>query len=191
MKGDFPMNNLKKISAVVLVIVMLLAVGGCGKKPDYSYKTESTSYVEGVYIYSLRTAYSQAQTFAQDVEGYDESTEAWLDLEITDDDGDKAVAREWIKNEADTMCLNYIAVDNLVEELGIDMSGATADQAKKSAEEYWTVGPYASYGYYMPYRTNMSLTVFLLKALSIAQHFTTQSILQFLTSFTVRAVLRK
>ena len=48
------------------------------------------------------------------------------------------------------------------------MSGATADSAKKTAEEYWTVGPYASYGYYMPYKDQYEpYGVFFLKALNI------------------------
>lgn len=149
------MKPYAKIGSLLLALIIAVAAVGCtpiSLKAEWAYKTDKVELPIGVYSYSLKTAYSQAKNYASKLASYDEASESWLDLEITDDDGDKAVAREWIKNEADTMCLNYIAVDNLVEELGIDMSGATADSAKKTAEEYWTVGPYASYGYYMPYK---------------------------------------
>lgn len=149
------MKPYAKIGSLLLALIIAVAAVGCtpiSLNAEWAYKTDKVELPIGVYSYSLKTAYSQAKNYASKLASYDEASDSWLNLEITDDDGDKAVAREWIKNEADTMCLNYIAVDNLVEELGIDMSGATADQAKKSAEEYWTVGPYASYGYYMPYK---------------------------------------
>lgn len=149
------MKPYAKIGSLLLALIIAVAAVGCtpiSLKAEWAYRTDKVELPIGVYSYSLKTAYSQAKNYASKLASYDEASESWLDLEITDDDGDKAVAREWIKNEADTMCLNYIAVDNLVEEFGIDMSGATADSAKKTAEEYWTVGPYASYGYYMPYK---------------------------------------
>ena len=149
------MKPYAKIGSLLLALIIAVAAVGCtpiSLNAEWAYKTDKVELPIGVYSYSLKTAYSQAKNYASKLASYDEASDSWLDLEITDDDGDKAVAREWIKNEADKMCLNYIAVDNLVEELGIDMSGATADSAKKSAEEYWTVGPYASYGYYMPYK---------------------------------------
>lgn len=149
------MKPYAKIGSLLLALIIAVAAVGCtpiSLNAEWAYKTDKVELPIGVYSYSLKTAYSQAQNYASKLASYDEASDSWLDLEITDDDGDKAIARDWIKNEADKMCLNYIAVDNLVEELGIDMSGATADSAKKSAEEYWTVGPYASYGYYMPYK---------------------------------------
>lgn len=152
------MKPFMKIGSFLLAVMIAITAVGCtpiSLNPEWAYKTDKQELAIGVYIYSLRTAYSQAQTFAQDVEGYDESTEAWLDLEITDDDGDKAVAREWIKAEADKMCLTYLALDAKVEELGIDMSGATADSANATAQEYWNMGPYAAYGYYMPMKDEL------------------------------------
>lgn len=149
------MKPYAKIGSLLLALVIAVAAVGCtpiSLKAEWAYKTDKVELPIGVYSYSLKTAYAQAQSYASKLASYDEASKDWLDMEITDDDGETAIASEWIKNEAETMCLTYIAIDNLVEELGIDMSGATADTAKKSAEEYWTVGPYASYGYYMPYK---------------------------------------
>lgn len=149
------MKPYAKIGSLLLALVIAVAAVGCtpiSLKAEWAYKTDKVELPIGVYSYSLKAAYSQAQSYASSLASYDEASKDWLDMEITDDDGETAVAREWIKNEAEKMCLTYIAVDNLVEELGIDMSGATADTAKETAEEYWTVGPYAAYGYYMPYQ---------------------------------------
>lgn len=149
------MKPYAKIGSLILALVIAVAAVGCtpiSLKAEWAYKTDKIELPIGVYSYSLKTAYSQAQSYAKDLASYDEASEDWLDMEITDEDGEKAVARDWIKNEADKMCRSYIALDTLVDELGIDMGGATADTAKKSAEEYWNVGPYASYGYYTPYK---------------------------------------
>lgn len=152
------MKPFMKIGSFLLAVMIAVTAVGCAPvslNPEWAYKTDKQELAIGVYIYSLRTAYSQAQSFAQELENYDESTDAWLDLEITDDDGDKAIAREWIKEEADKMCLTYLALDAKVEELGIDMGGATADSASATAQEYWNMGPYAAYGYYMPMKDEL------------------------------------
>ena len=147
------MKPFMKIGAFLMAV--MIAVTAVGRTPislnkEWAYKTDKQELSIGVYIYSLRTAYSQAQNYASELEDYDETTEAWLDLEITDDDGEKAIAREWIKSEAEKICLTYLALDEQVEALGIDLSGATMDSADETAQEYWDMGPYASYGYYMP-----------------------------------------
>ena len=119
---------------IVACTVIAVAAVGCtpiSLNAEWAYKTDKVELPIGVYSYSLKTAYSQAQNYASKLASYDEASDSWLDLEITDDEGDKAVAREWIKNEADKMCLNYIAVDNLVEELGIDMTALPQIRLKK------------------------------------------------------------
>ena len=145
-----------KIGSFLLAVVMLLStlvVAGCNAislNKEWSYKTADEELAIGVYIYSLDVAYAQAKTYAEKLEDYDSSKSDWLDKEITDDDGDKMVAREWIKAEAKTMCLSYLVIDAQIKELGIDVSGATLDSAKNQAETYWNVGQYADMGYVMP-----------------------------------------
>ncbi len=145
-----------KIGSFLLAVMMILStifVAGCtpiSLNKEWSYKTADQELAIGVYIYSLDVAYAQAKTYAEKLDDYDSSKSDWLDMEITDDDGDKMVAREWIKAEAKTMCLSYLVLDAQVKEMGIDVEGATLDSAKAQAETYWNVGQYADMGYVMP-----------------------------------------
>ena len=145
-----------KIGSFLLAVVMIIStllVAGCtpiSLNKEWSYKTADEELAIGVYIYSLDVAYNQAMTYAQKLEDYDASKSDWLDKEITDDDGDKMIAKDWIKAEAKTMCLSYLVVDAQLKEMGIDVGEATLDSAKAQAETYWNVGQYADMGYVMP-----------------------------------------
>ena len=105
------MKPYAKIGSLLLALIIAVAAVGCtpiSLNAEWAYRTDKVELPIGVYSYSLKTAYSQAQNYASKLASYDEASDSWLDLEITDDDGDKAIARDWIKNEAETMCLNYI-----------------------------------------------------------------------------------
>ena len=118
------MKPYAKIGSLLLALIIAVAAVGCtpiSLNAEWAYKTDKVELPIGVYSYSLKTAYSQAKNYASKLASYDEASDSWLDLEITDDEGDKAVAR----------------------------------------------------------------------ALSTAQHFTTQSIPQSLTRFTARAAQKK
>ncbi len=148
--------NMKIGSFLLAVIMILTAVfaSGCvpiSLKPQWSYKTADKELPIGVYIYSLDVAYSQAKTFAsKQVKGYSDSDPSWLDKEITDDDDNKEIARKWIKDTAETMCLSYLAVEQQLKEENAQISTDDMAAADKQAETYWNVGQYADYGYVMP-----------------------------------------
>lgn len=150
-----------KIGAFLLAVVMAfsaLAVAGCtpiSLKKEWSYKTSDNELAIGVYIYSLDVAYNRAKNFASELKDYDEYSDAWLDKEITDDDGNKAVAREWIKSEAEKMCLSYLAVEEQLKKCGAELSKAELASADEAAKTYWNVGPYASQGYVMPMKDDL------------------------------------
>lgn len=146
-----------KAASFLLALAMLvsvIAIAGCtpiSLSKEWSYKTSDNELAIGVYIYSLNAAYSQAQSYAEELDDYDSTSSAWLDEKITDDDGNEQVAREWIKDQADKMCRSYLVIDEQLEKEGIDVGQSTLDTAEETAETYWNVGPYASYGYVMPY----------------------------------------
>lgn len=145
-----------KIGSFLLAVMMIfstLLVAGCtpiSLNKEWSYKTADQELAIGVYIYSLDVAYQQAQTYASELEDYDATKSDWLDMEITDDDGDKMVAKEWIKAEAKTMCLSYLVLDAQLKAQGVEVGEATLDSAEAQAETYWNVGQYADMGYVMP-----------------------------------------
>lgn len=155
------MKPFTKIASFLLAVAMLctaLLAAGCtpiSLKPEWSYKTSDEELAIGVYIYSLKTAYQQAETYAKKLDDYDSSKDSWLDMEITDDDGNKAVAREWIKSEAKKMCLSYLVLDEQIKKEGVEISDGTIATADEAAQTNWNVGPYASYGYVMPMKDEL------------------------------------
>ncbi len=123
---------------------------------EWAYKTGDNELAIGVYIYSLNLAYSQAQSFASEqLDDYSKANSDWLDKEIEDDDGNKQVAKDWIKEQADIMCKNYMVVDEQLAKAGIELSTEDTAAAEEQAENYWNVGQYASYGYVMPMKDDL------------------------------------
>ena len=142
-----------KIGSLLLAVVMALSAvfaTGCSMGKEWSYKTSDKELAIGVYIYCLDLAYQQAQTKAKELDDYDGTNDKWLDLEITDDDGNTAVAREWIKDDAQKKCLNFLAVEKGMKDEGASVDEATQQAADEQAKTYWNVGQYANYGYIMP-----------------------------------------
>ena len=88
-----------KIASLLLAVLMLFSVcaAGCSFQKEWSYKTDAQELAIGVYLTAMQEAYSEAQGYAQSVDGYDASSDKWLDLEITDSEGNKKVAKDWIK----------------------------------------------------------------------------------------------
>ncbi|MBQ5763643.1 MAG: hypothetical protein IIV96_03280 [Ruminococcus sp.] len=142
-----------KIGSLLLAVVMALSAvlaTGCSMGKEWSYKTSDKELAIGVYIYCLDLSYQQAQTKAKELDDYDGTNDKWLDLEITDDDGNTAVARQWIKDDAQKKCLNFLAVEKGMKDEGASVDEATQQAADEQAKTYWNVGQYANYGYIMP-----------------------------------------
>lgn len=146
------MKPFKKVAAFLLAAVMIALSAGCTPisfSKDWSYRYEDNELAIGVYIYSLYQAYNQAQTYAQENEDYS-SDKSFMDLAITDDDGNTEVAKTWILNEADKITKRILAVDSELKKNNITVDTATMDEAKSTAENIWEMGAYAAYGYFSP-----------------------------------------
>ena len=155
------MKNFTKFLAVALCFVIALSTAACSLTPQWSYAHEDNELNIGVYIYAMFNAYNQAQTYAQQTEGYDaekgtyDGEESFLNVEITDDDGNKAVAEQWILDETDRTMRTLLAIDAEFERLGATFDQAALDNHKATAKEYWDYGPYYRiYGeqYLSPYK---------------------------------------
>lgn len=150
------MKPFYKIIAAFLAVIIVASAAGCvpvsfTKEWGYKYsdKTLNKEYAIGMYIYSLYQAYNEAKTYAEKAKGYKEN-EPFTDLTITDDDGKKAVAKDWIKDKAEENMLSVIAVDYLCKKDGATWDEADMKTSRKTAKDAWDMGPYANYGYYQP-----------------------------------------
>ncbi len=150
------MKPFHKIIAAFMAVILAASVAGCvpvsiSKEWGYKYsdKTLSKEYSIGMYIYSLYQAYSEAKTYAEKAKGYKEN-EPFTDLKITDGDGKKAVAKDWIKEKAEENMLKVIATDYLAAKNGATWDEASIKASEKTAKDSWDMGPYANYGYYQP-----------------------------------------
>ncbi len=141
------MNNFKKIFAILITAIMLIAAAGCSSKPDYSYKTDNVSYAEGVYLYSLFSAYNEAYSILQENLGNDfDSTASILDITSTfDETGEKILCETWINEQADLITRNLAALDEKVIEYGITLDKTQVESARELAKEDWYLGPYYEY----------------------------------------------
>lgn len=144
------MKNFTKLLAVILCAVIAFSTAACSMTPQSSYTVTNTGeeLPIGVYIYSMYKAYSQAESYAQQTKAYDATTglyngeESFLNVEITDDDGKKAVAQQWILTQAENEVKNMVAVNQEFKRLG-----ATIDEASytTSVKASWESGLAAMY----------------------------------------------
>lgn len=136
-----------KLASLFMAVLMLFSViaSGCSLSKEWSYKTDKEELGIGVYITAIYFAYQEAQAYASELEDYDASSNKWLDLEITDADGNTEVASKWIKKTAERRCLMILALEPELKRLGATMDEATGtiystdDEAaiKDAVETYW------------------------------------------------------
>ncbi|MBQ4569071.1 MAG: hypothetical protein IJA62_03260 [Ruminococcus sp.] len=152
------MKNLKRITGILLAVVMILSLCACSQVPktataQWSYKNDAREYAMGIYVYSLMTAYNQAYTILSEEQGEDFDKEASiLSQESSFDEAGKSyVCRDWVLKEADYITRNLMAIDNMVEEFQVEIDPATEAAAYDQARKDWDLGPYyeeyRSYGY--------------------------------------------
>ena len=127
---------------------MIMSISGCSTKPEWSYKVDDNEVQIGIYIYALYTAYNQAASYASSAEGYD-AEKSFLNLTITDDDGETAVAKDWIVDTAKELTKNILTIEEEVKARGLTLTAEDEAAAKESADNDWNLGPY--YDMYLAY----------------------------------------
>ncbi|MBK6088186.1 hypothetical protein [Ruminococcus difficilis] len=138
------MKNFTKILCVVLALVMALSVASCSLSKQYAYQKDGIELPIGVYVYYMYSAYNEAQTLAQKSDLYDAATgkydgkKSFLKIEITDEDGNTAIAEDWITDKTKEKLQNAVAIETKYNELGCTVDQAELDQAKTYIQQaYW------------------------------------------------------
>lgn len=141
------MNNFKKVLAVLLAVLAITATAGCSRKPGYAYETDNTTYAEGIYIYSMFSAYNEAYSILQSNLGEKfDPTASILNLTSTfDESGEEMLCNDWILKEADLMTRQLIVLDEEIAKYNITLDKNQLDSARKVAKEEWFLGPYYEY----------------------------------------------
>ena len=142
------MKAIKKITAALLAVLMIMSISGCSSKPEWSYKTGDNEMQIGVYIYALYTAYNQAAQYASSAEGYNAES-SFLNLTITDDKGETSVAKDWIVDTAKKLTKNILTIEEEFKKRGLTIPSADETTAKETAKNDWDLGPY--YEMYLSY----------------------------------------
>ena len=136
MKPSFKLGSL----VLALALAFSAVTAGCSLNKEWSYKTSSKELPIGVYIYMLNNAYSEAKGYAEKLKNYSSEKDSWLDMEITDDDGNKAVARQWIKDKAEENCLTFLVVEDQMKKENATYDEANLKERQELYKQYWEVG---------------------------------------------------
>ncbi len=128
-----------KIGSLLLAVLMVFSVfaSGCTLSKEWSYKTSDEELAIGIYLTAMNEAYQEAQSYASKLDDYDASDSKWLDLEITDSEGNKAVARDWIKDEAERRTLELLVLGSELEKLGATTDEAELKLTRENYETQW------------------------------------------------------
>ncbi len=150
------MKNLRKITALILAVLMVASLCACSSIPksskaEWGYKTDSQEYPIGVYVYSLFSAYNQAYSVISQQQGDKFDAEASiLSIESTFDEAKgNELCLDWVLEEADYITKNLIALDNVIAEKGIELDPEVEAAAYEQARKDWYLGSY--YEEYMAY----------------------------------------
>ena len=142
-----------KLGSLLLAIMMAFTAvaAGCSFNKEWSYKTSEKELPIGVYIYCLNNAYATAKGYAEKLDGYDSEKDSWLDMEITDDDGNKEVARKWIKYGISLESFSYSYADMSVKQEALFYTvygkGGSKEVKDDELNKFFT-DKYVSYSYY-------------------------------------------
>lgn len=141
------MKSIKKISALLLVLLMCLSVAACDRAPrtstaQWGFRAGDTEYPIGTYIFPLVNAYNYAYSYLSYELGDEFDKDASiLDLESSFDEAGKLyTAREYVLKQAEDYMKYMIAIDLVSKETGAEPSQEAVDNATEQARLDWYLG---------------------------------------------------
>ena len=122
------LDFLKKLSGLLLVLVVPFCFYACGKKVDHTWalRLAGASVPEGVYKYYLRESYNKASDVIAESGG---SPENLSDQKICGVSFD-----EWVKTDAMNSCKDLLALEKMFKEENLSLTDKEKSDIESSAE---------------------------------------------------------
>lgn len=138
------MNNVKKLTAVVIATSMLAACAGCGDQ-SWSYKTDNVSLSAGSYIYNLLNGYYEGYDLVESPDEIKDILKA--EVQGSDSDAEKKSLEQYALDVADETTSRMIAVEALFDQYGLELDDTEDEAARSYASQVWTTAKKTLEGY--------------------------------------------
>ena len=137
---------IKKIAAILLVLIMVLSFAACHPKDEVAVTVEDVEITSALYMCALMNADSEARTLV-DEKHADDKEDAEIDYFKEKIDDKKYSA--WVKDRALEICKEFAAYEILCEEKGLKLTEDEQKEIDSNVDYYWS-----SYGYQALYEVN-------------------------------------
>lgn len=129
------MTLIKKATAILLSIVMLVSFSGCGKSTSWAMKYGDYEAKAGVLLYYQMQAYNEA---------LDKAKKENPDLDTADLKAVQALnfeglpIKEWINNQVADNLRKYLAVQSKFDEYDLSLTDDEVSEVDENFEMYWS-----------------------------------------------------
>lgn len=134
------MNVLKKCTAALLSMLMLLSFFGCGERTANVMQVDGMEVRAGIYIYYSIDAYFDALKILAESENFNYAsykTDKELKKAIKGKMVEGLPVQEWIQNKATEYCLQYVAVEKEFERLDLTLPEDTQSEIESYYASSW------------------------------------------------------
>lgn len=133
------MNQIKKLTAALLVIAMIFSLAACHPKDEQAMKIGDVEITSALYMCALIQADSEGRNKVDENAASDVSNINYQKQTI-----DEVDYTTWVKNRAEEICMEYAAYETKFKELSLKLSDETQSTITAYANYYWSTGGYST-----------------------------------------------
>lgn len=138
------MKTLKKITSLILAVMMLCSLTACHPKDEVAVSAGDYTVTSAVYSYYLVVADSEAKKIVDEAAGETSATPDYYSQTVNG-----KPFEEYVRQAALDSCKAYIARQKMCDEAGVKLTAQQNTNVELNAETYWY-----SYGYYANFEPN-------------------------------------